>query len=341
MSFSLRRRVALAALSSGLLLPASAFAQDEAQLSAARTLGQEGVTAAREGRCEEAIDKLSRAKKLLPVPSIIVRLGECQVSLGKVVAGTENLQAAARAVLPERAPDAFVEAQNRARKVLPEALKKLARLKLEVEASANTTITVTDNGESVDSVLLGVDRPADPTKHVISASAPGFLTATAEVTLVSGQTEKLVLKLEPDPNAVKPAPVVTPPGETGPKPEQPVEPPTALVEQGSSPLVPAGGIALGVGGASLILGAVFGGLASGKQSSLDEVCVEGLCPASAQADIDSMNTFASVSTATFIIGGVGVALGATLLGIGLASGDSGESVGLFIGPQNLSLQGSF
>jgi hypothetical protein len=344
MSNSLRRLVA-GSLLMFLLSPAVASAQDEAATAAARDLAQQGAVDAKAGRCEEAIDKLSRAKKIIAVPTILVPLGECQIALGRIVVGTENLQAAAREVLPADAPDAFVKAQKRARQILPEALKKLARLRIDVLAPSGVTLTILDNGEPIDSVLLGVERPADPSAHKIEVSAPGFLKATAEVALVSGESKRLELKLEPDPNAVQPPPPVDPPTDPGPR-DPGAPPPVAGPPPGpappppSSPLVPVGGTILGVGGASVLVGAIFGGLASSKKSGLDEVCVDKVCPEAEQGNIDDMVLFGNVSTGTLIAGGVlaGVGLGLLIAG---ATSSSEPSVGFFIKPNGATLEGTF
>lgn len=332
--------LALATSTVGALLAVShgALAQDEAAIAAARALGQEGALAAQAGRCDEAIEKLGRAKRIIPAPTILLPLGECQISQGKIVVGTENLQTVAREVLKSSAPQAFVDAQNRARQLLPDALKKLSRLRIDVLAPAGVDFEVTDNGEVVGDVLVGVERPADPTKHVIVVTAPGYFKATAEVTLSSGQQEKVELELKVDPNAPKPPPPQdTPPGTVGPPTTNPPPPP-----EESSPLVPVGAAALGLGGAGLIVGAIFGGLATGKKSDLDQVCVEKRCPNDSQGDIDELNTFGNVSTVSLIVGGATAVLGATLLGVGLTSGSSTTTeTTLLIQPGGLGLFGRF
>lgn len=314
----LLRAVAIPAL---LAVASSAHAQDETAIAAARSLGQEGAILAKEGRCEEAVDKLRRAKELLAVPTILVPLGECQIALGKIVAGTENLQAAAREVLPEKAPEAFVNAQKRAREVLPAALKKLGKLNVVVEAPPGVEVTILDNGDKVSALLAGVERPADPGKHVIEASAPGYISASKTIDIVSGGREKITLKLEPDPNAPKDLPPVRPGGP--PDPPRGDQPAKAPAPKGSGPMVPAGAVLLGVGGAGLVIGAVFAGLTASKQSSLDEICTDKVCPPGTEEDIDTMQTFANVSTGGFVIGGLAAAVGITFLAVGLSS-DSGS-----------------
>ncbi len=328
--------------------PGAVAAQDEAAIAAARALAQEGSVAAKAGKCEEAVDKLGRAKRIIAAPTILVPLGECQITLGQIVVGTENLQAAAREVLPDDAPKPFVDAQNRARQILPDALKKLARLRVDVVAPAGVDFELTDNGEVVSDALVGVDRPADPKLHKISVKAPGYIEATAEVTLQSGERKAIELKLEVDPNAPKePPPGPTGGPTTGPTAGPttgPQPPPTPPPAEGPSALVVGGAVALSLGAAGLIVGGVFGGLASSKKSDLDEVCIEKACPAGSEDDIDDMNTYGNVSTAMFVVGGAAAGLGAILLGVGLASsGSSSEqtTASFVLRPGGFSIEGRF
>ena len=77
-------------------LPAPALAQDSENIAAARSLGIQGVKLAEEGKCKEAIEKLERAEALYHAPTILGRLGECQVQVGQIVRGTENLNKVVR-----------------------------------------------------------------------------------------------------------------------------------------------------------------------------------------------------------------------------------------------------
>jgi len=71
------------------LLSGTGYADEAAEnTAAARTLGIEGVQLADAGKCPEAIEKLSRAEALHHAPTILGRLGECQVNVGEVVTGT-------------------------------------------------------------------------------------------------------------------------------------------------------------------------------------------------------------------------------------------------------------
>ena len=349
--------------------PHRAFAQDStpsaSDTALARTLGSEGVQLADAGNCAAAIEKLDRAEKLYHAPTILGRLGECQVQVGKIVAGTENLQRVVREPLAPKAPKAFVDAQARAQKVLDNSLPKLAKLKIHVEAPPGTNLSVTQDGEPVSSGALDLDRPADPGPHKVEASAPGFRTAHGETTLAEGGSGQINLRLDPDPNA--PA-ATAPPGAIGAPPNAgpgaapgaapgappgyaaaPGAPAGAEVSSGGSSKAPAF-ILMGVGVAGLAVGSIFGAQVLSKKSSLDEICKGGKekCPSSAQGDIDSMNTASTISTIGFAAGGVALVTGVIVLlaSKSPASADAKTAPAHatftpFVGPTSVGLSGSF
>lgn len=277
---------------------AHASAQEEpsaADMSAARALGQEGVRLADTGNCEEATDKLSRAEKIFHAPTTLTRLGECQVQLGKLVEGTENLNRVARETIAPSAPQTFRDAQERAKKLLAEARPRIAKLKIAVAAPAGVVFVVKLDGEVVPPANLNTNRPTDPGEHTIEASAQGYKNATAKVRLSDGALDSVALTLEVDPNAPK-MPVGTADG-------APAAPPPPVSK---APIY----VAYAVGAVGIGLGTVFGVLALGKKNDLDDACKNKVCPSSTQQDtIDSGKTFGTVSTIGFVIGGIGVALG--------------------------------
>ena len=358
-SHSVRACAIAAALVCAAPLTASAEEQapSASDTALARTLASEGVQLADAGNCAAAIEKLDRAEKLYHAPTILGRLGECQVAVGKIVAGTENLQRVVRESLPARPPKAFVDAQARAQKVLDGALPKLAKLKLHVEAPPGTSLTITHNGESVSTATLDLDRPADPGVHKVEVSAPGFRTARGETTLAEGATGAINLRLEPDPSAaavapvppaapVGPAPYVAT-GAAGPPPNYaPASQPPPESKRGSN--VPAY-LLLGTGVVGVAVGSIFGGMVLSKKSSLDSVCKDKSCPPSAQGDIDSMNSSATISTVGFAVGGVALGVGVILLLVNKPSSSAADTehapkratLTPLVGPTSIGLSGSF
>jgi len=101
-------------------------------------------------------------------------------------------------------------------------------------------------------------------------------------------------------------------------------------------------LAFGVGGASLITGGIFGGLALSQKSNLDNECPARKCGPAYHSDNDSYGTKKTLS-------GVGLIAGAALVGAGVvlyftASAPSGEQqarIGAFYNGQQLGLRGAF
>jgi hypothetical protein len=283
---------------------------------AARSLGQEGVKLADANYCQEAVDSLARAEKIFHAPTTLGRLGECQVMLGKLVEGTENLNRVSREALAPNAPAAFTQAQERARRVLAEAKPKIAKLKIAVAAPPDAKLSVTVDGVPVPLANLNTNRPIDPGEHVVEATAPGFLKATAKVKLAEAGVDSIALTLEADPNAPKAAPVVAPVPAAPVAPaaqSQPNQPPSNADTTPHDNRVPAY-IAFGVGAVGLGVGAVFGILALGKKSDLDSACKDKVCPSAAQQDtIDSGKKLGAVSTVGFVVGIAGAGVGGVLL----------------------------
>jgi hypothetical protein len=286
-------------------------------IAAARSLGTDGVKLAESGDCKGAIPKLQAAEKLFHAPTTADRLGECQVNVGQLVAGTETLNRVVREVLPPTAPAAFKSAQQRAQAALTAAQPKIAQLKIHVDGAPVDQVTVTVDDEKVPSVLFDANRPTDPGAHQVKATAPGFADAAQSVQLAEGGSGSVTLTLTPSP-AAAPVPAPTPvPANTTPAPAADTSAPTQSA--GHSKTLPI--VLFSVGGAGIVVGSVFGVLALNTKSSLDGACVNKVCPASSQSNINSLSTQATVSTIGFGVGVVAAALGVYFL---VTSGASGS-----------------
>jgi hypothetical protein len=273
----------------------------------ARELGLQGVQLADAGKCAEAIEPLSRSEALFHAPTVLTRLGECQVQLGRLVDGTESLNKVVREALPAGSPPAYVEAQERARKALDEARPKIAKLKIAVAAPPNAQYAVTIDGVPLALANLNVNRPVDPGTHRVEATGPGLLKASAQVVLPAGGADSIALTLQVDPSAPKETQSTQQAanGRSGnlwqPAPaERPNRTPAY--------------IAFAVGGAGLVAGAVFGGLTLSQRSKLDGDCSpQKVCPPASQDTIDTARTFGTISTVGFVVAAAGAATGLVLL----------------------------
>lgn len=325
-----------------LVLPARASAQSNQaeNVAAARSLGIEGVQLAEAGKCTEAIEKLTRAEALYHAPTILGRLGECQVNVGQIVVGTENLNRVVREQLAPNAPKAFKDAQTRAQKVLDAALPRIGHLTVMVEPK-EADISVTVSGVAVPSALIGVERPTDPGSHDVVASAPGYITQRTTVALAEAGRETVTLRLTLDPNAPKEAPPVAP--VVAPPPAAPPPAPPPQSSQGTRTFAY---VLIGTGVAGVAAGSITGAMALSKKSDLD--CPQNQCTGPEKDKLHSARTMATISTIGFAVGIPAAAVGTVLL---ITSGSSSKSAKAkparhfaaspYLGPTSAGVTGTF
>jgi hypothetical protein len=350
----------LVALSLAMVAPVVARADGatDDQKAAARILGTDGVRAAMAGDCHTAVDKLSRAEALVHAPTTALPLAKCQIQLGKLVAGTEILNRMLNETLPPNAPEPWVDAKRQVPALLEATAPKIGRLRVHVDRPAGATgdVQVTIDGGPMPSVLLDNDRPTDPGAHHVMATAAGFTTAAADVSLTEGQSRTVSLRIDPLPTSSAAAAV--PAGSPTPAATSLVEasapPPASGVSPGESTppssrdRTPAY-VVLGIGGVALVVGATFGVIALGNKSSLNSDCPAGknACPASKASDVQSLNssldTHALVSTIALALGAVGVGVGAYLFFSAPSSNakTAGLDVHPWLGLGSAGLNGTF
>jgi hypothetical protein len=331
-----------------------------AETAAARTLAVEGLKLAQANNCTEAVPKLERAEKLYHSTVVASRLGECYVSLGRLVEGTELLRKSLREPLPAEPTPAHTKALDRAQKVLDAAKPRIAGLTIKVVAVDGMQVKV--DGNAVPSALVDTEMPTDPGEHRIEVTAPGFLKSGTHVGVAEGEKKTVTLTLSRDPSAtVAPAPtaaVVTPLAATSAAPE--IEPrpradgPTPAPLPKAPPNRTAAYVAYGVGGAALAAGGVLGYLTMQRHSNLEDQCPGGVCSPAQQADIDSAKQLGNFSTVGVGVGLAGIALG-TILVLTAGSSDDADHAGkrarshfaglskprLAIGPTHLQLGADF
>jgi hypothetical protein len=345
----------ISAIFIGGLFSNLASAQEEssaAETAAARALGVEGLKLAQAGKCEEAIIKLDRAEKLHHSPIILGRLGECHVTLGRLVEGTEMLRKMLREPLPPNPSPAITKAYERAQATLDSAKSRIASVNISVNAPPDAAITLTVDGKSVAAVMIGSDMPLDPGEHTLEVSAPGFIKSATRVMLGPGDKESVNLKLESDPNA---APAAAAASDKSP-PDKPTTPeaqdeqrssasssPMSDTPVSSGPNRTAAYISLGVGAVGIGLGAVFGLSAMKAKSDLENDCGGTTCPASEEDRLSDAKRSGTLSTIAFGVGAAGLTFGTILFftaGSTSSSASSGTS-SVAIGPGNVRFSTKF
>lgn len=162
-----------------------------------------------------------------------------------------------------------------------------------------TDVTVTMDGAPLLTTLDGRPLALDPGSHTFVFTAKG--QPPVERTLVIHEGEK-----------TRQETVRVGPAAPEPPPEKPVQPAPPPAGWGTQKI--AGVVVAGVGVVGLGLGATFGLLASGEQSSEKKDCSLSSCPnpGGARTDYDNATRDATISTVSFIAGGALVAGGAAL-----------------------------
>ncbi len=315
---SLRRRARRALLSSAIggcfVLggSATARAQSPEDLASARALGTEGVHLADTGDCAGAIPKLSAAEKLYHAPTTLERLGECEISVGKLVSGTERLNAVLREPLSAGAPPAFQAARKRAQDALPGALKRIGRLRIHVDGAPPDSVTASIDGTPVPPAMFDGPRPTDPGSHQITATAAGFKPASATAVVADGGDSAVSLTLVKDLAAAQPPVAAAPAAGAPAAAPPPAGAPPPAPAQGSPANVPAIASFV-VGGVGVGVGVIFGLLAISTKSTLDGECGPTKKTCANSSDVSALSTNSWVSNVGFGIGIVGAALGTYFL----------------------------
>jgi hypothetical protein len=327
-----RRSLSLGSGVALYLCTVTAVAEDDAATrQAARKLAEDGVAALQNGDTATAVQKLEKAHQMLKVPSVALWSARALIKRGQLVEAAERLRDAQR--LPGSG-DAAVQEQARrdAEHELAELTPRIPSLVISVENAEPQAVNVTLDGAVVPAALLGEERPVNPGAHRVEA-ARGAQRTSVEVTLGEAEHKEAKLGFE--------AP-------TAPSSAPKQAPPQALAARAPQSHTLAY-VALGVGGAGLLLGGVTGALALGKKSSLDDdpACKDGQCTYAVQDDVSSLRTFRTVSTIGFVAGGALAATGIVLLVVGDSStsaamgAHNASGLALRLGPSSVRVSGSF
>lgn len=268
----------------------------EEDTATARDLAIKGQKALDAGNYEKAADLFRRAESLHHAPSILVGLARAYKGMGKYVRARETYNKVIREKLPANATEPFKRAQKDAKSEVGEVEKMIAWVTISVAGPSEPVVKL--DGEQVPAAALGVRRAVDPGDHVVTATADGYLAGQDTFSVEPKGSAQVSLTLELDPTASADGE----PGGTGPDDADDGELQRILAF-----------VALGVGGAGLIVGGITGGLAMGKHGDLEESCPDSQCPPDQEDTLDSFRTMGTVSTIGFIAGGVFAATGVVLL----------------------------
>jgi hypothetical protein len=284
---------------------ASAQELDDQTRSAARELATEGSTLYQQSDFEGAYDRFNRAFQLVQKPNVGIWAARSLVRGGHWVEASERYLELERFALPQgSAPDQVQAVQDAARE-RRELLGRLPSIKVIVEGADPTSVFVSLNGQLVKPALIGAKQPVNPGKLLVKG-VRGEQVVEASVELGEAQFREVRLVFKGA------APTNAPPAEGA----APTATPTAAVPPAAangSNLRLYGFIGLGVGGAALITGGIFAGLAASDKSDLDAGCPERRCPPALHDQNDAYGTKKTISSLGLIGGAVLAGAGAVLV----------------------------
>lgn len=308
-------RIGTAALILGVLLAAAPVAADEpADRDAARKAAVDGLERFRNEDYRGAIERLAAAEALFHAPPHLLYMARAHAALGEYGKAYALLVDALMEALAENAPAAFRDAQVAARTELSALEPRVAGVRVELEGpTSDVQIFVDDEQFALERLAYVIPLP--PGNHVIRATR-GTAAARQVVTITANGP---------------PVPVRLAPTEEAPPPPPPLHPAPArngTSQDGgtSGPLV-AGLVVGGVGIVGLTVGTITGAMTLSRADDIKSRCTsEGQCFANEESEIDSAKTLGTVSTIGFIAGGVSLALGATLMVVGVSDGETEDAL---------------
>jgi hypothetical protein len=347
-------------LSAAMVLSGTVRATDDNAKGAARDLANEAKRDFDAGKFDEAKLKFQRAYQIAKVPTLAVWAARALVKRGQLVAASE-LYRQATLLAPNDLwiGNAQQQAQADAARELGELRPRIPRLCIRVMGAESKDVELTIDDTKISSALYGIAFPTDPGKrHLVGKIGGRVVEQTVELAegdhkdaLLSfgvatpGATQTEASMRTPSP-AARPGEAVTAVG-PAPSHEVPVtttatgvtEPPPALATKESQRTW--GWVAVGVGAAGLLTG-IGAGIAVMSNSSLRDSCPNGTCKPSEvdSGEVSRYNLMRGLSTAGLIVGGIGVAVGVTLL-LWTPRHDPNPQIAFWIGPSSAGVKGAF
>ncbi|MDC3958437.1 tetratricopeptide repeat protein [Polyangium jinanense] len=309
-------------LVSAVLCASPAWAQpinDQVRI-AARALADEGFALYDQGKYADALDKFERADALVNAPTVKLLAARTLEKLGRLVEAAEKYRSITILQLDDKAPEAFRDAQETAAKELAALTPRIPTIELTVQGAGAELATVMLDGKVFPRALIGVKTPLNPGVHRVEADTPAS-AAVLDLKVDEKQAARAVLELKPKSGAEPSGGDVVPPPGGG---EGTTKKPPGATQR----II--GYVSLGVGGAATIAG--IGALISAysTRSDMEDFCerrVNGSDPCTNKSETndtpvsprsyvnyrDSIDTKATLSTAMFVVGGVGLTAGVVLL----------------------------
>jgi hypothetical protein len=302
-----------------------------------------GRESLRQGDLQGALAHLRTSLSLHVSPGTLLNLASVEEKLGLFASASAHYEDALR-MIPAK-DERVAAARERLKAIEP----RIPTFHVQFQAAMPPGMSMSLDGKELPAPsTAGVVR-ADPGAHVLVLAAPGHLERRLEMTLQAGDRQTIIVPpLSPLPEAPGPAPSATP--KTGPVPTAaptPAAVPSAVPtskDAPSSPFRTGGLVAIAIGGAAAIAGSATGGASLAKKQELDSAC-SGEAPRTCAPELQRAHAegelLAHASTAAFVLAGVAIATGITLLVVNPGSRSARPAAKVAVGPTGIVVQGRF
>jgi hypothetical protein len=276
------------------------------QESPAQALFDRGVADMDAGRFEKACPAIEASQRMEPMPGTLFTLAECEAKRGRTATAIRYY---GEYLALYRAFSAKKKHEQKDRAETSEAqLKKLQllapRLTLVLPKDGAADVVVKRNGDVVADLSLGTALVVNPGEHLVTTQVPGGPVMEHRVSLSPGESKTLTLTVRRDA-------LLDSEGQRS-------DPDAGLVPPQARPDLRPWRIGTWSAGAvavvGLAVGAVTGILAIRESTVVSDNCGPGgACNGAGIEAVARLKSFGTASTIGFVIAGVGVVAGVTLL----------------------------
>lgn len=261
-----------------------------------------------------ALQRFKAADDIMHVPTTGLEVARTQAPLGLLVEARDTI--ARIRLIPQKPnePAPFKEARVKAEQLDAWLDGRVPALTVVVHgARAGQPLSVSLDGVSVPAAVVGLPRAVDPGHHVVVVKTEGA-EGQQDVDVREGERKPVDVTLVPSPTAH--AAASAPPPQPGPATTSvPVEesPAPAPISHAPGAFTYVSGA---LAGAGLVVGTVTGVMSWSKTSSLASACPGHVCPPASYSSYDAASSLATISTLSFVAGGVGACLAVISLVVG-------------------------
>lgn len=322
-----RAKVLALVASSALFCSTAALAGEPsaADRETARDLMKEGRAARDRGDHKAALKQFEAADALMHVPTTGLEVARTRAALNLLIEARDLALQVAKSPVHDGEPPPFAEARKEAQKLADDLEGRVPSIKVVVKGEGTPSVSIDD--VALSAALVGLPRKINPGKHKVHVKL-----GDVERELVAEVFERELREVPVD-MAASAGPVAPPPVVDEPHGGAPRTLPLVLTIGG-----------FGLAGVGALVGGITGMMSISQTDTLKKECGGTKCPASRQGEIDSANALATVSTITFVVAGVGAAVGVTGLVMLLTKpspAQTGARIRPWIGAGMAGLEGSF